>query len=411
MHRNPEYIDQLLRGEIEAQDQDALHIALMNAAPQPDVEFVQSLADRLKTSPRESPFRNRRLRLFHSTRLLLSATFVLVVIVSSVFGLSSLLRQVISHDSGLNAVMESGLGTELSLIQISGDFTVEIQWAYADTNRLSIGYVITASGPELYTNLTATNVVLRDSNGNIYDTQPVGLTLIGNNEASGLLVADFSHIANLPSELHIYLEMQVQYITASRRTEIPIPENVDLWFMSSDMVSFEFAVPIQQGSILKSDLISESSGVLMTLREFSAAPSGGSAVVCYPVTEYPEEDGWEWSTNLITLSHNDETVADSGHGRRDAVTGCERIQLDATIPSTTGTWTLSIGEISGVRTHLPDDASFKATVEASGGSVQPATDDLGIISLPDGADEMIGLVERIEGRWIFSFEIPEISHD
>jgi hypothetical protein len=142
----------------------------------------------------------------------------------------------------------------------------------------------------------------------------------------------------------------------------------------------------------------------MRLREFQAAPSSGFARVCFTPPQRPEAEMWMWDIQAATLIYNGEPIITLTGGRH--TDGCADIRFAEGLPLEPGTWELTIREVNGVRTRLPEGPEWEATVTAAGGEIHPMEGGMGGMTLPAGADEAIGMRERIAGEWTFTFDAP-----
>ncbi len=145
---------------------------LSASAPQPRAGFEQELAQRLQ---RERAQRRRAGRLLMpalprrfgrlSRRTVIILIILLIVGVGVVIAMSAALRQVIGFDDGLKTIFEQGLGHEIGISQTIEGYTVTLEWAYADGNRLTLAYMIAGHPGTPYTNLESQvyTLTLRDT--------------------------------------------------------------------------------------------------------------------------------------------------------------------------------------------------------------------------------------------------------
>src|SRR5690606_9703062 len=80
---------------------------------------------------------------------------MLIVGTGVAFAISTALQQFITSDAGLDWVYGKGRGHEIGLSQTIDGFTVTLEWAYADGNRLNLAYTIQGQPGGEYTNLTS----------------------------------------------------------------------------------------------------------------------------------------------------------------------------------------------------------------------------------------------------------------
>ncbi|MCA9907343.1 MAG: DUF4179 domain-containing protein, partial [Anaerolineae bacterium] len=103
---------------------------------------------------------------------LLAALFVLAtaVVYTDYQGL-------IGSDPGLDAVNQANLVTTIEETQELGgdyDWAVTLHYAYADANRITVGYTVTGAAPAGEQFRPFTNPLLQDSEGRQYTWLPVG---------------------------------------------------------------------------------------------------------------------------------------------------------------------------------------------------------------------------------------------
>src|SRR4051812_19629398 len=125
--------------DVNAEALTPFEVRISASSPQPREAFEQELSQRLQyeVTQRSShtkraliPMLPRRIgRLSRSTIILL--IILLVVGVGVVIAMSASLRQAISFDAGLKAILDQGLGHEIGISQSIEDFTVTLEWAYA----------------------------------------------------------------------------------------------------------------------------------------------------------------------------------------------------------------------------------------------------------------------------------------
>jgi hypothetical protein len=319
------------------------------------------------------------------------------------------LRQSISSDPGLRAVYDQGKGVELDLTAEIEQFTIEIQWGYVDTQRLNLGYVVRAHDEFTYTNFHVFDAALMLPDGQAI---PLGnapvVNLIEGHQGVGVLEARVAD-QQLAGELHGTLSLRLAYVHTDYRTAVPVPSGMtegpfEAWMMQTGPVTFDIVLPVEKGYMLPLDLSATDHGITVHLREFQVAPSIGYAQVCFTPPARPVEEGWSWHVLNVSLDFNGtELVKWAGGSLLD---GCAEIRLTEGLPLGPGTWTLTIHDIDGHRTMLPDLPEMQATVTAVGGEVPHPQDGVGIFMLPEGADQALGWGERITGEWVFTFEVP-----
>lgn len=401
-------IDQLLQDDTPVDTADnELYRQLINAAPQPAETFIQTLEDQLMRHKEVTRMRSLRRPMRGAAALIA----ICVLMVGAAFALDDLLRQSLGTDPGLRAVLDEGKGTELDLSAEIEQFTIEIQWGYVDTQRLTLGYVVRAHDDFDYTNFNVVDAVLTLPDGQaipLHHAQVVHL--IENNQGSGVLEARIAD-QHLSGELTGTLSLRLAYAHTAHRTAVPLPgpglsdQTLEDWMLHTGPATFDLHLPIEPGYTLPLDLSATDAGITMHLREFQVAPSIGYAQVCYTPPDHPVEERWEWHILNATLAFNGEQLVEWAGGIN--VDGCTEIRLSGGLPLEPGTWTLTVHLIDGQRTIFPDLAEIEPTIEAVGGEVFPTENGVGGSTLPEGASETLGWSERITGEWAFTFDAPE----
>jgi hypothetical protein len=139
----------------EKSDMLTLREAIRRAAPTPPDGLQARIGARILQSaesdvPRKSGQTSRRFAIRRAAAILLG---MLIVGSGVAFALSSALQQFITSDAGLDWVYGKGRGHEIGISQTIDGFTVTLEWAYADGNRLNLAYTIQGQPGAQYTNL------------------------------------------------------------------------------------------------------------------------------------------------------------------------------------------------------------------------------------------------------------------
>lgn len=366
---------------------------LVNSAPQPRDEFEIELAQRLQQEFIQRKQSRKFLTALHprkyqklSIRAVLTLVAVLVIGIGVVIAVNSILQQFVDYDAGLKAIYEQGLGHEIGISQSHEGYTVTLEWAYADGNRLILAYVIQGHAGTQYTNLSSDHfsLTLRDTGEEIPFSQ--GMTgaaidqlgeFIGFDERDEIhtsdrslliLTYDLSEIdtANR-STLDLQLEVTVYGVTLQQRTQMPIDRFDDMKDGPDASFIFDFSVDLTaERRIFNSPLDAHDQGVTVHLREVSVAPSQTRVVVCFT----PPDSARQW-TAIPQLMTADGEVPGGGAVRpyMDGEESCQDYTYYAGLFNYTGEWQLEITELVGF-----------------GGSSEDQ--------------------QRISGSWAFEFVVP-----
>lgn len=244
-----------------------------------------------------------------------AAAVVILFSVSLVaYALDNILQKAIEMDPGLHQVNLAEMGTELDLSDTIDGYTVNLQWAYADGNRIAVGFTVTSSDGQEYANFTPLEVALIDERGD-------GFTSIGGigagveNDVGGyVLNFDARHIADPPEALQLRLKMTIEPIrliededaepTLSPHEQAGI-EPQDTTAMA-DVIDendprlvdpigsfiFEFNVPVHAAQTYSVNETQTVEDIPITLTNIRVAPSMTTATFCIPPsndTDYPEQ--------------------------------------------------------------------------------------------------------------------------
>ncbi|MCZ7544229.1 MAG: DUF4179 domain-containing protein [Anaerolineae bacterium] len=312
----------------------------------------------------------------------------MLVLAGIALALGARLQQLLNQDAGLRAVFESDLGTELNLSQTIDGYTVTLEWAYADGNRLTVAYTIAGAPGVAYTNLEG------GSHRLLYLGPPPvelpGLFGVGNafsddppyepsqqvgNVSANTYTFDLTALDPVPDVLDLRLELEVTAVTTLKRTQIPDPASADyeaFWGRPIGPFVFAFSLPVHSlARVLTAPQTATDQGVAITLARVTVTSSQTRLLLCF---EAPDP-ARHW-TLIPRLTTDEETVAESllGGGVREVAgeTGhtCNEFIYNAAMYAYHDAWELEIIELVGF---------------GSGG----------------GNDQ-----ERIAGSWRFTFTVP-----
>ena len=372
--------------EIEA-DLEPIAAWLSEAAPQPAPDFERRLARRLQIEAKRKGTRMFMIGFLRIPRPIAVGATVLaaLVLAGAALALGARLQQLINQDAGLRAVFESDLGTELNLSQTIDGYTVTLEWAYADGNRLTVAYTIAGAPGVAYTNLEGFSPRL------IYlGSPPVelpGLFGVGNafsddppyepsqqvgNVSANTYTFDLTALDPVPDVLDLRLELEVTAVTTLKRTQMPDPASADyeaFWGRPIGPFVFAFSLPVHSlARVLTEPQTATDQGIAIMLARVTVTPSQTRLLLCF---EAPDP-ARRW-TLIPRLTAGGEAVAGGGGVREVAgETGhpCNEFIYNAAMYEYHGEWDLEITELVGF---------------GSGG----------------GNDQ-----QRIAGSWRFAFTVP-----
>jgi hypothetical protein len=308
----------------------------------------------------------------------IAAIVVAVLLVAgTALAIGAWLRQLIQGDPGLASVFDRGDGIPLSLSQSADGYTVDMQWAYADGNRLTLAFTIAGPAGETFTNLDPAfhiSTVTVRSGG---EAVPVAFTTarstaVEEGIAGSVAVYDLAGFTPGGDTLDVHAELYVESVTPAARTAIPSPEAYDDWWTGPyGPFVFDFSLPLSaEQRVLTSALDATDSGITIALDRVVITPSQVRVTLCY--ADPAADRTW---TLIPDLTAGGELV--SGGGATDNVPSgiegrtCSRFTYNAAMFDYRGEWALTVSELVGFG--------------------------------PGGGDDQ----QRIPGDWRFTFVVPE----
>jgi len=292
------------------------------------------------------------------------ATLFLAVTIA--YAATPALQSLLNRDSGLKEVSSTGLGHSLQLSQVANDVIVNLNWVYADENRIAIAYTIHARSGEQY---EPSDFKLTDTADNNF-LPTTGLGLTGPAEDAGVALPlgegeyifsfDATSITNRPKmpglQLELWLKSQVD-------GEIIGP------------FTFTFDAPFTPGRMMETNQSHTAEGVTITLEKVLLSPSDFTAVICF---EGPDDSYKMWlPISHIDVKNGEEEIrATVGSQSNPDEAGCTTNHYFPSLYDYEGVWSLTLTELVGV------NMGYTETGEPQ-------------------ADQ-----RRIPGNWVFEFALP-----
>lgn len=369
-------------------------VRLTASAPKPRAGFEAELAKRLQrefVQRRQArqvltaiqPRRYGRL----SARAAVVMIAVLTIGIGVVIAMNTVFQQFIQHDAGLQAIYEQGLGHEIGISQTIDGFTVTLEWAYADGNRLTLAYTIQGYPGTPYSNLEshAYRLSLRDTGLEIPFMQGMNTAIDQNGEAIGwgapegtiitfdrALEINTYDLSTIPisdrAALDLQLEVGAYGITWPRRTQIPLERMNEMHEGPESLFTFDFSIVlVDEQRVFDAHLMAIDQGITVRLQRVTVSPSQTRVIVCF----VPPDPARQWTA----IPHLTTTAGDvsGGGGVRpfmDDDESCQDYTYFAGMFDYVDEWRLEITELIGF---------------GSGG----------------GNDQ-----QRIPGSWVFEFVVP-----
>lgn len=307
-----------------------------------------------------------------------------------------------SHDPALREDMI----TEIGQSQTIDGTTVNLDWGYADSNRIVLSYSITDESGQLQRE-QATDVSLTDAGGRVY--QPVSA-----------FYASF----DVPEMLTGNAHFDASIIDDN-------PQSLDLQFSLLNRFFFDFTLPLIADVRIEKQPDVEVNGVRVNLEWAAITPSMTRAYLCY---EVPQDE--DWSASLKLMFDGQRVAREAGASypdmnrfqRRDDGRQCRGYIFLAGYDERPQEITLTVSHLQTAHLYSEENMRRAAEVLASYGIeaiVTPNTAQevesylLSIPHLPDDLD----LVERawedamrqtgeplqgerIDGPWIITAKLP-----
>lgn len=369
--------------------------SLSLSAPQPRAGFENDLAQQLRhefVQRRRAkqglvavqPRRYDKL----SARTAAILVAILTIGIGVVIAMNTFLQQYLNYDAGLKAIYEQGLGHEIGISQSHEGFTVTLEWAYADGNRLTLAYVTQGPLGTPYSNLESHvyRLTVRDAGVEIPFYQGMNAAIDQNGEAVGwgappdaIITFDRSleiktyDLSTIPvgdnPTLNLHLEVGVHGITWLRRTQMPLERMNEMYEGPESLFTFDFSIPlVSEQRVMDTPQTAADQGITLTLTQVAVSPSQTRIVVCFA----PPDPACQWTAIPHLTTSAGEVPGGGGVQPLQAANNetCETYTYFAGMFDYTDKWQLEITELVGF---------------GSGG----------------GDDQ-----QRIAGSWVFEFVVP-----
>lgn len=361
-------VERLLEGaDDHGLDDELAQFCLRVAAakPTPPATFVEAMNARLRPEridKEEYRMLTGKRRLTTKIAIALAAALAVVTVA---YAVDALLQRIIGYDAGLQAVNDAKLGTPLNLSQTVDDLTVNLQWVYADENRISIGYTVSGAGPldSPAQDYYPMDMRLTDSDGNVYDSAG-GMGYTGEGGVAAQVSSfDTSKVDVLPETLALHVELMVEIITRDTRATLnaqPTPEPNStpvVQTYTADTTpfagpfgpfAFDFSVSTVAARVVEIDQTVTDQNVPITLKRIIIAPSQTRIEVCFdPPVEKP--GGWALIP-FLSINGSDLLTENPPVAPGDELlegTNCHSLIYNAAFGERTGDWQLRIQELVG----------------------------------------------------------------
>ncbi len=346
-------------------------------------------------------------------------------------------------DPGISGAMDANLVTELGMSQTIGDVTVTLDWAYADANRIAIGYSV-AVPPDYQGAVVEGRFVLTDADQSFYSD--------GGGSGGGLMTPEGSEyvttfgvafVENPPEMLDMHFELTLSAEPVQQPTEeatgrsgggggfgygsgggggsdatpepgIAIDFGIDPVYVLG-VFNFDFDLPYIPAIHVPVDQTAEANGLSFSVGNMVVTPSATQLELCF---DLPTPEDWTpWAvliTGGVEISQTSWEIVST-----DDDTRCGILTFYAPYQQEPITFTLTIDELVSPYAYTEETiAEFERMLAAQGIEIEILTDgernfNFNLGTVPDGIDVGAALNEAYRifarytaGPWVFTIDVP-----
>ncbi|MFN8527166.1 MAG: DUF4179 domain-containing protein [Anaerolineae bacterium] len=258
-------------------------------------------------------------------------------------------------DPGITSVDQADLITRIDETQsLGGDnqVSVTLEYAYADANRITIGYTVSGVSPDGRRMMAYSNPMLTTGSG-----EPVDRLLAlatqedqqqdAQGEAQGFssslttnfITPDLGLSEGDLVDLNLAVDVALSYLDNG---EFPAPSMV-----MAGQANFTFSVPFISGTVIEIDQTADAAQPSVTLQQVSLTPSMTRLDMCYELPPVDAVPGW---SPFVIVSIDDEMLF-SGQtetygleDRYDLNSPCKGVIIPISLQGHTGAWRVEITE-------------------------------------------------------------------
>ena len=310
------------------------------------------------------------------------------------------------QEAGLRHVEQANLVQELNLSQTVDGVTVTLERAYADANRIVVGFTIKAPHGQRY---DAHHLTLTDAAGAVFSGMH-GYGVTGQSdilkvslppgEGAYVLAFDAAPVEGAPAELDLRLVMEVREFVlpldapeppptpisppdeppASMVVEaLPVPEGAIV-----GIFTFDFSVPFIPGRVAEVNQTIEAAGVAMYLERVVVTPSETRAYLRF---DSPSGEVEWWMPIAMLQAPGEDGKSYAGYVGSYGPASYQYGFL-APLYDRQGEWTLTVTEVAGT-----DIGGLESRINRQADSA--------VVSV-DAAE----FQTRLAGPWVFRFRVP-----
>ena len=310
------------------------------------------------------------------------------------------------QEAGLRHVEQANLVQELNLSQTMDGVTVTLERAYADANRIVVGFTIKDPNGQRY---DARHLTLTDAAGAVFSGMH-GYGVTGQSdilkvslppgEGAYVLAFDAAPVEGAPAELDLQLVMEVRGFVlplnapeppptpisppgeppASMAVEAqPVPEGAIV-----GIFTFDFSVPFIPGRVAEVNQTVEDAGVAMCLERVVVTPSETRAYLRF---DSPGGAEMHWIPIAMLQAPGEEGESYTGYVGSYGPASYQYGFL-APLYERRGEWTLTVTELVGM-----DIGGLESRINRQADSAAVSVD-------------VAEFQTRLAGPWVFRFRVP-----
>ncbi len=298
----------------------------------------------------------RRLLIAHPRWAVAALILTLAFGTAAYAAITSILDRAVNMDpSGSQYLLENGLVEMLHLSQRDGDITANLEWAYADANRIVIAYTVAHPGDR-----ENTAVTLSTEDGMMLPTIMGGYGYVENGLMGDVQSYDASLVQGAQDVLRLRLHLGVSTYNLPDEIPTPPPVTVDPETGASIVVlepmeigepaavfDIHFSIPSHPGREVAIGQMVEDAGISITLERAVIAPSDTRFDLCFSGLD----PAYDWIP-IFTLETPEFSLRDSANilsGGRWLDDRCYRQDFGGPLQDRSGGWSLNVTELVGER--------------------------------------------------------------
>lgn len=281
-------------------------------------------------------------RSMRRTRVFPVALIVIMLLAGAAYHMIPIVERAFFVDAGTQQILNSSLATHLNLTATTGGYTVTLQRAYADVNRIVVGYTVLAPDGRPFNGFLQEAFLkdsLKDGSGDVLP--PLG----GGTFVEGGAVLDNFDASSIPAMLK---DLTLQLV-------IPAPQVLHggRWVApeagATSPATFHFTVPFRRGRVADLHQTVAAGGTSVTLEQAVISPSEARFYLRgldgTGIDPHLTVDGWD--SNKVTLVGWKSTPTYTSasqflHGVWETNSGLVVCDFPAALMDKHGEWTLSI---------------------------------------------------------------------